>query len=166
MSAIASTRTSAAATPENANQVSRRRVQSCIFLFFASPVNADFQTFSTQFPATKAAPAKTRVAATFPMSMSVLTPTILASVSPITPEAGPRLSRARRISSTKAARAQRRVVWTLTSLIKQSAMKRTPINAIPALTRKCLALAKMTAAATSTTFRWIRAAMAHQSQAS
>ena len=46
------------------------------------------------------------IATTNPMSTSVLTRTILASVSPITPEAGLRLSRAKRISSTKAARAQ------------------------------------------------------------
>ena len=106
------------------------------------------------------------IATTNPMSTSVLTRTILASVSPITPEAGLRLSRAKRISSTKAARAQRiRVVWTLPSLLKQFAMGITSMShhAIPALTRKCLALAKMTAAATSTTFRSIRAAIAYQS---
>ena len=51
----------------------------------------------------------------------------------------------------KAARAIR-VVWTLPSLLKQYAIDRTPVHAIPALTRKYPALAMMAAAARSTTF--------------
>ena len=63
------------------------------------------------------------IAATIPMATTVLTPTIRASVSLKSREAGPLLSRAKRISSTMAARAQRiGVVWTLPTLLKQFVM--------------------------------------------
>ena len=102
------------------------------FSFLRAPVNADFQTFSTQSPAMKAARATETVAATIPSPISVSTSTILASVSSMTV---PQLSSARRTSSTKAARAIR-VVWTLPTLLKQSAMERTPGACNPCIDTK------------------------------